>query len=187
MSSHQQVTALNGNEGFDVQTGDEADPASAPLIVVSNRLPFVLTRDKTGKLRRSHRYVLFICFIRMQLKNGRVTDTVITFSAGGLVTALGPVVIKCGGLWIGWPGSHDMRTLDEIPEPDIPNGGLKSQQVKAVLVRQELFDSFYNGCCNGTFWPLFHSMPDRAIFSSETWKVNYYKLSLYHPRISIPN
>jgi len=95
-----------------------------------------------------------------------------SLSAGGLVTALGPVVMKCGGLWIGWPGSHDVRPLDEIPEPDIPNSGLKSQQVKAVLVRQELFDSFYNGCCNGTFWPLFHSMPDRAIFSSDTWKVN---------------
>lgn len=88
------------------------------------------------------------------------------------MTALGPVVMQCGGLWIGWPGSHDVRPLDQIPEPDTPGSGLKSQQVKAVLVRQELFDSFYNGCCNGTFWPLFHSMPDRAVFSSDTWKVN---------------
>lgn len=92
-------------------------------------------------------------------------------SAGGLVTALGPVVMQCGGLWIGWPGSHDVRPLDQIPEPDTPGSGLKSQQVKAVLVKQELFDSFYNGCCNGTFWPLFHSMPDRAVFSSDNWKV----------------
>lgn len=88
------------------------------------------------------------------------------------MTALGPVVMQCGGLWIGWPGSHDVRPLDEIPEPETPGSGLKSKQVKAVLVRQELFDSFYNGCCNGTFWPLFHSMPDRAVFSSDTWKVS---------------
>ncbi|XP_063243499.1 uncharacterized protein LOC134542860 isoform X2 [Bacillus rossius redtenbacheri] len=33
-----------------------------------------------------------------------------------------------------------------------------------------MFDDYYNGCCNGTFWPLFHSMPDRAVFKSETWK-----------------
>jgi len=35
----------------------------------------------------------------------------------------------------------------------------------------QTFDSYYNGCCNGTFWPLFHSMPDRAQFSVEFWKV----------------
>jgi len=33
------------------------------------------------------------------------------------------------------------------------------------------FDSYYNGCCNETFWPLFHSMPDKAKFSVESWKV----------------
>ena len=32
------------------------DTELAPLIVVSNRLPFVLKRDSAGKLRRSHRY-----------------------------------------------------------------------------------------------------------------------------------
>lgn len=34
----------------------------------------------------------------------------------------------------------------------------------------DLFEDFYNGCCNATHWPLFHSMPGRAIFSSDTWK-----------------
>lgn len=33
-----------------------------------------------------------------------------------------------------------------------------------------IFDSYYNGCCNGTFWPLFHSMPDRATFIAEHWR-----------------
>ena len=33
-----------------------------------------------------------------------------------------------------------------------------------------IFDSYYNGCCNGTFWPLFHSMPDRATFLAEDWR-----------------
>lgn len=40
----------------------------------------------------------------------------------------------------------------------------------------EEFDSFYNGCCNGTFWPLFHSMPGRATFSDEHWQ-NYVKVN----------
>jgi hypothetical protein len=43
-------------------------------------------------------------------------------------------------------------------------------QVVAVHVEPTIFDSYYNGCCNGTFWPLFHSMPDRATFIADHWK-----------------
>lgn len=54
-------------------------------------------------------------------------------------------------------------------------------QVLAVYVEPQTFDSYYNGCCNGTFWPLFHSMPDRAVFSSDTWKVNENTHLSYRP------
>lgn len=40
----------------------------------------------------------------------------------------------------------------------------------AVHVDPGIFDSYYNGSCNGTFWPLFHSMPDRATFIAEHWR-----------------
>jgi hypothetical protein len=43
--------------------------------------------------------------------------------------------------------------------------------VLAVHIPEREFDDFYNGCCNGTFWPLFHSMPDRAVFKAHTWDV----------------
>lgn len=43
-------------------------------------------------------------------------------------------------------------------------------QVVAVHVDAGIFDSYYNGCCNGTFWPLFHSMPDRATFIADHWR-----------------
>jgi len=38
------------------------------------------------------------------------------FSAGGLVTAVAPVVIECAGLWVGWTGLTDFKTEDSIPE-----------------------------------------------------------------------
>jgi len=121
---------------------------TAPLIVVSNRLPFVLYRNKDGELKRKA-------------------------SAGGLVTAVAPVVVDCGGLWIGWSGLHTEEPLESIPESDpddkAPTAGLLSKQVIAVHIPQREFDDFYNGCCNGTFWPLFHSMPDRAVFKAHTW------------------
>nr|APZ77037.1 trehalose-6-phosphate synthase [Gampsocleis gratiosa] len=130
--------------------------SSGSMIVVSNRLPFVLKRNEaTGRLERKA-------------------------SAGGLVTAVAPVVIQGNGLWVGWPGIHLDDPNEPIPESDpndqTPTAGLLSKKVVAVHVERGMFDSYYNGCCNGTFWPLFHSMPDRAVFSAEHWK-NYYKVN----------
>ncbi|XP_058126088.1 uncharacterized protein LOC131287999 [Anopheles ziemanni] len=134
-------------------TSPQEAHSKGSLIVVSNRLPFVLKRDsKTGKLSRHA-------------------------SAGGLVTAVAPVVIKGKGLWVGWSGI----TLDDenelIPESDptdvTPTAGLLSEQVVSVNVEPKLFDSYYNGCCNGTFWPLFHSMPGRATFCADHWQSYY--------------
>jgi trehalose 6-phosphate synthase/phosphatase len=117
------------------------------LIVVSNRLPFVLTRKEDGTLYRK-------------------------FSAGGLVTAVAPVVVRCGGVWVGWPGIFLEENEAEpiIPESEDEKAALLSQQIVPVYMKKSQFDEFYNGCCNGTFWPIFHSMPDRAIFSNEHWQ-----------------
>lgn len=41
-----------------------------------------------------------------------------------------------------------------------------------VTVPKKQFDDYYNGCCNATFWPLFHSMPDRAVFQADKWEVS---------------
>lgn len=58
---------------------------------------------------------------------------VFNFSAGGLVTAVAPVVIKGNGLWVGWPGIHSKEPLGDIPESDptdqTPTAGLRSDQV----------------------------------------------------------
>ena len=61
------------------------------LIIVSNRLPIVLTREKDAQ---------------WQLKPG----------SGGLVTALAPVLRNRGGIWIGWPGTavEEKVEIDEL-------------------------------------------------------------------------
>lgn len=89
---------------------------------------------------------------------------------------MAPVVIDCNGIWVGWTGLDDFNeAIDHIPEslPDdkAPTAGLKSRQAIPVSVGPTLFDGYYNGCCNETYWPLFHSMPDRAIFNREHWEV----------------
>jgi hypothetical protein len=46
---------------------------------------------------------------------------------------------------------------------------LSSSQVVAVHLSPEDYELYYNGCCNATLWPLFHSMPDRAVFDETFW------------------
>ena len=59
------------------------------------------------------------------------------YSAGGLVTAVAPVVVESEGLWVGWPGIHLEDQCGAIPEssPDdkSPTAGLKSEQVRWFL------------------------------------------------------
>ncbi len=58
------------------------------LIVVSNRLPIVVSQEDD----------------HWQINRG----------SGGLVTALSPVLKQHRGLWIGWPGCGDEAPLDEL-------------------------------------------------------------------------
>lgn len=68
-------------------------------------------------------------------------DNTSIFSAGGLVTAVAPVVINGKGLWVGWPGLHLPADFDDknIPESDpsdqTPTAGLKSEQVRLFFKR----------------------------------------------------
>ena len=58
------------------------------------------------------------------------------FSAGGLVTAVAPVVAKCEGLWVGWPGIFSEDAEEHIPESEddmTPTAGLLSSQVNIYL------------------------------------------------------
>ena len=54
-------------------------------------------------------------------------------SAGGLVTAVAPVVSQSKGLWVGWPG-HGLTKGQHIPEPEMgdesPTAGLASKHVR---------------------------------------------------------
>ncbi|KAK2709566.1 uncharacterized protein LOC136027250 isoform X2 [Artemia franciscana] len=136
----------------DIKEENVEVPEQEALIVVSNRLPFVLKKNPlTGVVERKS-------------------------SAGGLVTAVAPVVVQCKGKWVGWTGNFygPNEEPDYIPEADIndktPTAGIKADQIVPVYYDKTHFNNYYNGCCNGAFWPLFHSMPDRAVFSVDHWQ-----------------
>jgi len=66
---------------------------SRPVVVVSNRLPFTVTKTPAGPERKP--------------------------SSGGLVSALEPVLERRGGTWVGWPGG-DFRADDFESTADDP-------------------------------------------------------------------
>ena len=109
-------------------------------------------------------------------------------SAGGLVTAVAPIVIRCKGKWIGWTGNCSLNAEDDIPEAspndNSPTAGLRKSQVIPVHLDQRQFGSYYNGFCNGTLWPIFHSMSDRAVYSTDYWKVRHYLICINDVRVT---
>jgi trehalose 6-phosphate synthase/phosphatase len=112
------------------------------LVVVSNRLPYVLDKQAGGG---------------WTLKPG----------SGGLVTALLPVLRDRGGIWIGWPG-----VTDEVPDiaavlRQASRG--TGYSFEPVLLSQEEVDKYYHGYSNESIWPLFHDLQSRAHFDPEYW------------------
>ena len=84
---------------------------------------------------------------------------------GGLVSALEPVLAARGGLWLGWSGrtaagdAFGPARLDAAAVPalawiDLP---ANAQQL------------YYNGFCNRSLWPLFHSLPGKVRFVDAEW------------------
>lgn len=116
------------------------------LILVSNRLPFVVNTDENGKVTRIN-------------------------SAGGLVTALTPLVIKSNGFWIGWAGKELTESMP-IPESDDETSiahELKSSQIVPIFFTDETYSNYYNGMCNASLWPLLHSLPTHSNFCTANW------------------
>ena len=111
------------------------------LIVVSNRLPFAL--DSTGE-----------------------DLWTVTPAAGGLVSAVEPVLRERGGTWIGWPG-----TAGEIPKTPFAEAtrGAGYKVVPVALSETER-DEFYYGYSNEVIWPLFHDLQNFCNFEPGYWQ-----------------
>src|SRR5437660_9548965 len=111
------------------------------LIVVSNRLPFAL--DSTGA----------------DLWTG-------TPAAGGLVSAIEPVLRDRGGTWIGWPGIA-VKIPEEPFAQATSNAGYK---IVPVALSETERDEFYYGYSNEVIWPLFHDLQNFCNFDPAYWQ-----------------
>ncbi|MCK4547420.1 MAG: trehalose-6-phosphate synthase [Candidatus Eisenbacteria sp.] len=112
------------------------------LVVVSNRLPIVLTRNPEGD---------------WEIEPGR----------GGLVTAMAPVLRNRGGLWIGWPGTPGELDLSEALDAASRDVGYR---LRPVALTEDEIDGFYYGFSNEIVWPLFHDLQSRCNFDPGYWR-----------------
>lgn len=113
------------------------------LTVVSNRLPFVLTRGDDG---------------RHAMRPG----------SGGLVTALLPVLRDRGGSWIGWHGASEaVENLDTVLGEAAAESGYN---LHAVTLTEEERHKFYHGFSNEIIWPLFHDLQSLCNFDPSYWR-----------------
>jgi len=117
----------------------------APLIVVSNREPYI------------HRTI-----------KGQI---VCSRASGGLVSALDPVIRASGGVWIAHgSGDADQQVVGpdqtiQVP-PDDP-----TYTLKRIWLSKEEVDGYYSGFSNGGIWPLCHIAYTRPNFHATDWEI----------------
>ena len=113
----------------------------ARILIVSNRLPVTVSKNKDK-----------IKFLP---------------SAGGLATGMSSFHQNYDCLWIGWPGI----VKDRINEKGIKEIITKLERLNnyPVFLSQSQIQAYYNGFCNKTIWPLFHSFTQYAVYQNSLW------------------
>ncbi len=114
----------------------------ARILIVSNRLPVTASKNKDK-----------ISFLP---------------SAGGLATGMSSFHQDYDCQWIGWPG----LVKDKIGEKSIQEIITKLEKLNnyPVFLSQSQIQAYYNGFCNKTIWPLFHSFTQYAVYQNSLWE-----------------
>lgn len=117
------------------------------FIVVSNRQPYVHVVKK-GKI---------------ECQRG----------AGGVITALDPIMQTCQGTWVAYGnGEADRKVAGEKGKIQVPPDN-PSYTLKRVWLTKEEENGYYYGYSNEALWPLCHTTFQRPVFRADDWE--YYK------------
>lgn len=117
------------------------------LIIVSNRLPCVIEKG-----------------------TGEGDEWTVNPGSGGLITALAPVLRKCNGVWIGWPGTVHEDDVDVAAVLEQSRQRFHYRMHPVAMPRGEK-EGFYEGFANQVLWPLFHCLNERCNFSPHFWSM----------------
>jgi trehalose 6-phosphate synthase len=90
--------------------------------------------------------------------------------AGGLTTALDPVMRACGGVWVAHgSGEADRESSDPWGRVAVPPED-PSYTLRRVWLTPEEEEGYYYGFSNSTLWPLCHQAYCRPTFDPGHWE-----------------
>lgn len=89
--------------------------------------------------------------------------------AGGLVTALDPILRACGGIWVAHGGgTADKETVDARNHVSVPPDE-PAYTLRRVFISKEEEEGYYYGFSNEGIWPLCHITHTRPVFGLQDW------------------
>ena len=126
------------------RAGEQDARTHRPLLVVSNREPYLHVRRDDGS----------------------VTWTTAT---GGVAVALDALMRERGGTWIAHgAGSADRLVVDDADKVLVPPEH-PSYALRRLWLEEPTFSAYYGGFANEGLWPLCHVVDVRPRFRSEEW------------------
>jgi trehalose-6-phosphate synthase/Kef-type K+ transport system membrane component KefB len=118
--------------------------AVRPLMVVSNREPYLHSRDQDGRIA-------------------------VTAATGGVAVALDALMRERGGVWIAHgAGPADRLVVDAADKVLVPPDS-PSYALRRLWLEEPTFSAYYGGFANEGLWPLCHVVDVRPQFRSEDW------------------
>jgi trehalose 6-phosphate synthase len=91
--------------------------------------------------------------------------------AGGIVTAIDPILRGCGGMWIGHgAGNMDRKFVNSQDKLGVPPEDNR-YILKRVWLTKEEEEGYYYGFSNEGLWPLCHITYIRPIFRKSNWQM----------------
>jgi trehalose 6-phosphate synthase len=152
------------------------------LILVSNREPYIHRWDRqallepVGKdpavpatLHWNFDWALRIASrVSQLLRSGEGIRW--THAAGGLTSALDPVMQACHGTWVAWgSGNADHETVDAQDRVQVPPSN-PQYTLRRVWLSDPQVRGFYYGFANSALWPLCHLHLERSVFKPLHWR-----------------
>lgn len=90
--------------------------------------------------------------------------------AGGLTAALGPLLERCGGVWVAQgTGTADRDVVDRHSRVMVPPGR-PAYALRRLWIPEKLSREYYCGLANRALWPLCHNAYRRPRFSTAEWE-----------------
>ena len=126
------------------QAGELDVHVHRPLIVVSNREPYLHTRDEEGGIA-------------------------VKAATGGVAVALDALMRERGGVWIAHgAGPADRLVVDPTDKVRVPPES-PSYVLRRLWLEEPTFSAYYGGFANEGLWPLCHVVDVRPQFRTEDW------------------